>query len=166
MQTAAAQKLETQAQDPVVLGPNEGEKVWFVNHLVIAKLRGPDAPWGVLEVELDAGEGTPFHRHTEEDESFYVLKGELTIYLEGGRTVHATPGAFVHLPQGCAHGFRAKTHIRLLVLSAPMGFVDFTREYGVPAPRLETPPHTPPDMPRLGALSKKYHIDLLGPLPE
>ncbi len=156
----------TEPRAVVALGPDEGERVWFVNHLVIVKLRGPDAPYGVIEVELDADNGTPFHRHTDEDEAFYVLRGELSIFLEGGRVVRAVPGSYVHIPRGVAHGFRTHTHARILALCNPMGFVDLTREYGVPAPRVEPPPAGPPDLPRLDALAKKYHIDILGPLPE
>jgi quercetin dioxygenase-like cupin family protein len=158
--------LETRLSPVVALEPGAGEKVWFLDHLITVKLRGENAPYGVLEAALPAGARTPFHRHQGEDEAFYVLEGELTVFLEGGREVRARAGSYVHTPRGTAHGFRADTDIRLLVLCEPEGFVDFTREYGVPAPRAEFPPAAPPDFPRLEALSKKYRIELLGPLPE
>lgn len=151
---------------PLALAPLEGEALWFLDQLVVVKLRGPDAPYGVIETELDAGRATPLHRHLDEDESFYLLDGELELYLEGGRRLRAATGGWVHVPRGVAHGFRTLTRVRTLVLSAPQGFVDFTREVGSPAPRLEPPPPAAPDLPRLQALAAKYQIELLGPLPE
>jgi quercetin dioxygenase-like cupin family protein len=154
------------ARSVVALEPGAGEHVWFLDHLVTVKLRGAGAPWGVLEVALPAGARTPFHRHDDDDETLYVLEGELTLFLEGGRVVQGRPGCCLHLPRGIAHGFRTETAIRMLVLCQPEGFVEFTRDYGVPAPRAEVPPPALPDFPRLEALARKHHIELLGPLPE
>ncbi len=150
----------------VALSPNAGERIWFLDQLVVVKLRGADAPYGVLETELAKDRGTPFHRHTDEDEAFYVLEGELSIYVEGGTVLHGSPGTYVHVPRGVAHGFKTHTRVRMLVLSGPTGFVDFTREYGAPAPDAGLPPAAAPNLPRLQALAAKYHIELLGPLPE
>lgn len=150
----------------VALGPDQGEAVWFLDQLMIVKLRGPDAPYGIAEAVLEADRATPYHRHHAEAETFYVLDGELSIFVEDGRTIHGVPGSYVHIPCGVAHGFRTLSRVRLLVLSAATGFVDFTRDYGVPAPRLTTPPRATPDFPRLDALARKYSIELLGPLPE
>lgn len=58
--------------------------------------------------------------------------------------------------------------MKLLVLSSPTGFVDFTRAYGAPAAGPGMPPleSAMPDLPRLEALARKYEIEVLGPLPE
>jgi quercetin dioxygenase-like cupin family protein len=130
------------------------------------KVSGPGAPYALVESELPAGSATPFHRHDAEDEAFYVLEGELTVFLEGGRVVRGAPGCYVHIPRGVAHGFRTETRLRMLVFSDPVGFVEFAREYGTQAPEAELPPAAPPDLPRLEAIANKHHIELLGPLPE
>lgn len=156
------------AAEPAViaLSPQGGEKLWFLDQLVIVKQRGAGLPYGVLETELAKDRGTPFHRHLDEAESFYVLEGELSFFVEGGKVLHGSPGSYVHVPPGVAHGFRTHTPTRLLVISNPQGFVDFTRAYGEPAPGLELPPLAAPDFPRLQALANQYRIELLGPLPE
>ena len=46
----------------------------------------------------------PVHRHHDDDESFYVLDGTMTLFLEGGRVLGAGPGSFVCIPHGVAHG--------------------------------------------------------------
>ena len=90
----------------------------------------------------------------------------MTLFLEGGRAVEAGPGTFVHIPHGVAHGFRATSALRMLVLSDPAGFLEFVREYGVEAPRRELPPAVAPVLPRLIAVEKKHRIEIFGPLPE
>lgn len=150
----------------IVLEDGEGEQVWFLDHFCTLKVRSKDgAPFGLLEVRLAAGAETPFHRHRKEDEAFYVLAGRMTVFLEGGRSVEMRQGCYVHIPKGVAHGFRVDAELRMLVLSDAAGFVELVREAGVPAPRAELPPPGPPDMPKLEAATKKYSIDLLGPLP-
>jgi hypothetical protein len=89
----------------------------------------------------------------------------MTLFLDGGRTVVARPGAFIHLPKGTAHGFRVDEQIKMLVLCNPDGFIEFAVEAGMPAPKREIPPAGPPDFPKLERAAQKYRIDLLGPLP-
>ena len=150
----------------VVLGNGEGEPIWFLDNFMTLKLRASDgAAFGLMEAKLPKGSETPFHRHHEEDESFYVIEGQLTVFLEGGRAVVATPGSFVHIPKGTAHGFRVDEALKMLVLSDPAGFVEFVVEAGMAAPRRELPPAGPPDFPKLERAAQKFRIDLLGPLP-
>jgi len=140
--------------------------VWFLDNLVTVKASARSgARFGLAEVALPAGSETPFHRHQDDDESFYILEGAMSLVLEDGRVVEATPGSFVRIPHGVAHGFRAVSALRMLVLSDPAGFLEFVREYGVAASRRELPPAAPPDVQRLVATAKKHRIDILGPLP-
>lgn len=44
-----------------------------------------------------------WHRHEGEDELFYVLRGNLRIEYEGGRTVHLKPGSLHVVPKGILH---------------------------------------------------------------
>lgn len=152
---------------PIALGPGEGESLWFLDNFITVKAAAGDgAAFGVLENALPAGSQTPLHRHDEEDEAFYVLEGELTFFLEGGRRIAARPGAYIHVPRGVGHGFRAETAARLLVLSDPHGFVELVREAGVLARRGEPAPAAASDDDRLEAACARHAVVLLGPLPE
>lgn len=160
------ERADTHAVEAIVRGPGEGEAVWFLDNLITVKTRAADGVrFGVLENRLPAGSSTPFHRHDGEDEALYVLEGELTLFLGGGRTHRAGPGTYVHFPRGVAHGLRAESPTRLLVLSAPDGFVEMVREAGAPAERRELPPSAAPDFARLEAACTRHEIALLGPLP-
>jgi mannose-6-phosphate isomerase-like protein (cupin superfamily) len=44
-----------------------------------------------------------WHRHNNEDELFYVLRGNLTIEYEGGHKVRLKPGSLHVVPKGVLH---------------------------------------------------------------
>lgn len=163
----SARETSSSTPRPVLaFNEREGEAIWFLDTLVIVKAGDADgSDFGLIEYRMPRGARTPFHRHEREDEAAYVLEGEVRVVLEG-RELVAGPGAYVHLPCGVAHGLEALSEARLLIVSRPDGFVEFAREYGTPAPRHELPTPSPPDFARLETLARKYHLELLGPLPE
>jgi mannose-6-phosphate isomerase-like protein (cupin superfamily) len=61
------------------------------------------------------------HRHTREDEAWYVIEGELSFDV-GGESAVAGPGTFVYAPRDVPHSFRVtKTPARYLILFSPAG---------------------------------------------
>jgi len=66
------------------------------------------------------GRKPPPHIHTNCEEAFYVLDGEIEFFL-GEDTVIGHPGSFVHVPGGVAHTFgnAAALASRLLIIHAP-----------------------------------------------
>ena len=155
------------ARNVVALADGEGESIWFLDTLVTTKLRAQDGgDYGLIEYSMPQGGSTPFHRHHCEDESLYVLEGELRVVLED-RVLHATRGSYVHLPRGRAHGLIAVSAARVLVLSRPDGFVELTRELGTPAPVRELPPPSAasPELTRVQEVAARYQIEILGPTP-
>ena len=62
--------------------------------------------FGLVESwEMPPGFASPYHTHHREDESFYVLEGEMA-FVCGGHWLKAGPGAFVYGPREIAHGFK------------------------------------------------------------
>jgi steroid delta-isomerase-like uncharacterized protein len=113
--------------------------------------------------DMPVGFASPYHTHHREDESFYVLEGEMA-FVCGGKWMKAGPGAFVYGPRKIAHGFKVvgQSPARMLILCAPAGFERFVLEQTMPI----TEPPSPPDMGKLMMLAEKYGIDIHGPLPE
>jgi uncharacterized cupin superfamily protein len=66
------------------------------------------------------GKKPPPHIHTNCEEAFYVLDGEIEFFL-GEDTVIGRPGCFVHVPGGVSHTFgnAAAKMSRLLIIHAP-----------------------------------------------
>ena len=81
----------------------------------------------VTEQLSPRGSGSPLHVHHNEDEWFYVLEGELTIWVDG-RTVVAGAGAFVFGPRDVPHTFVVSSEqARFLLVTEPAGFEGFVR---------------------------------------
>ena len=71
------------AKDGYLLGKDEGEAHWLLGMLEVVKISGADTggEYGLLEVTVRAGEGSPWHVHPDEDEWFYVLAGSFTLHV-------------------------------------------------------------------------------------
>ncbi len=120
--------------------------------------------WGRELVVGATSRGTCARR---EDETFYVLEGEITFYV-GDETYKATPGGFVYAPRGVPHSYTFETDvIRMLVLVAPGGFEEFFRPpmASEPAGAAELPPAAegPPDVEGIVAALEGYGIEVVGP---
>jgi quercetin dioxygenase-like cupin family protein len=155
------------AKQGYLLGEDEGEAHWLLGMLEIVKISGADTAgaYGLLEITVRAGEGSPWHVHPDEDEWFYVLDGEFTFYL-GERRLSLAAGSFAFGPKGVPHTFIAETHgAKALVGFQPFHFEGFLREVGeLAAERVLPPPlQAPPDMARLLPIAARNGMEILGP---
>ena len=75
------------------------------------------------------GGGPPLHIHTREDETFYVLDGEVE-FLLGEETVTARRGDFVNIPRGTVHRFinTGTDTARLVLTFTPAGIEQWFAE--------------------------------------
>ncbi|HEX4752625.1 MAG TPA: quercetin 2,3-dioxygenase [Solirubrobacterales bacterium] len=157
----------TDAIAPIVAGPGEGEALWFLGILATVKSSAATTGGAVAVIEHLAprGAGSPLHVHSREDEWFYVLEGELTLWVDG-ETIQAPAGSFVFGPKGIPHTFIVSSdEARFLLVSEPAGFEQFMRAVGEPAERLEIPPPAtePPDVAALTAAAAEFGIAITGP---
>src|SRR3954454_20348674 len=116
--------------DGIVLGPGEGEALRKPGggRVAVVKAGLPDLT--VLEFTIEGPfEGPSPHTHDDHTDSFYVLEGELELFVEG-EWLRAGPGTFVAAPPGVEHGFtkRDTGTVRLLNVHAPGGFEHELRE--------------------------------------
>jgi quercetin dioxygenase-like cupin family protein len=85
-----------------------------------------DGAYFAMEALVPPGGGPPPHIHTREDETFYVLEGEIEFRLDAD-TVTAGHGDFVNVPRGTVHSFLnagSKT-ARLILTFTPAGMERF-----------------------------------------
>jgi quercetin dioxygenase-like cupin family protein len=83
----------------------------------------------VLQVTQASGSGPPLHVHSREDESFYVLDGSF-VFDCGDTSWEGGGGAFVSLPAGVPHRYRAgERGGSLLMLFTPSGMENYFREW-------------------------------------
>ena len=153
---------------PIALMQDEGEALWFLGTRATIKASADSTDGRVCIIEQLAppGSGSPLHVHTNEDEWFYVIDGELT-FLVGGERIVARSGGFVYGPRGIPHIFQVTSEgpSRFLLVAEPGGFEAMVRAAGVPATEPGLPPSDspPPDMELLGAAAAAQGIAILGP---
>ena len=105
---------------PIIVPPGGGHRVGNVEFLA-RTLDTPRFTFGIIEIQ--PGRELEQHVHADEDDSFYILEGEMT-FLLGAEEVAAPPGTFVLVPPGNQHGFRndGDLPVRMLNVHAPAGF--------------------------------------------
>src|SRR6478609_3537065 len=142
------------AQLGYALHENEGEAFWLLGMLQTIKISREETggAYGLVEILVPEGLGSPWHVHPEEDEWFYVLDGALTFWV-GDTKLELTSGGFAFGPKGVPHTFYGSAPVtRALVGFSPMQFEGFMRTVGQPAPARELPPPhdgPPPDVAKL-----------------
>ncbi|GAA4505650.1 hypothetical protein GCM10023172_33800 [Hymenobacter ginsengisoli] len=115
---------------------------WYMGGLLRFLATAPDTGglFSLFEVEMRQGAAPPRHLHTHEDESFYVLAGELEVCV-GDVTHQLRPGDFLFLPRQVPHNFRVLSETaRFLNQLAPAGLERLFLELGTPTERAELPP--------------------------
>lgn len=110
------------------------------------------------------GYRTPVHVHHRTDETFFVLSGRLTLWVDG-QFHELNPGDYVHIPRGVPHaqGNRGDEPTHLLLTVSPGDFVDFFRAREVIVET--TPPGHPDYGPRMHALSDTFDLENTAPSP-
>ena len=108
------------ASGPIVVPPGEGHRVGNVEFLA----RSADTPrftFGIIEIQ--PGRVLEPHVHSDEDDAFYIVEGEMTFFF-GAEEAAAPPGTFVLVPPGVEHGFRndGDVPVRMFNIHAPAGF--------------------------------------------
>jgi quercetin dioxygenase-like cupin family protein len=125
------------------LGKGEGEAFWLFGMLATIKISRDDTAgqYGMIEMVVPAGYGSPWHVHPHEDESFYVLDGVLTLYV-GDARLDLSAGALGFGPKGVPHTFIGGSPggATVLIGFQPSLFEGFLREAGEPAPERVLPP--------------------------
>lgn len=120
----------------------------------------------LVEETSKQGDAVPLHRHAEDAESFYVLAGVLTFYIDDQPGISAGAGTFLHLPAGTIHGFRtASDTARYLILTTPR-HGEFYRAISIPAGNDGQPATFDIDWDNVLAISSRYGIELIGDLPD
>jgi mannose-6-phosphate isomerase-like protein (cupin superfamily) len=143
----------------------EEERIWFLDSLLTVKATGATTggAYDLVEELIPPGFSPPPHIHYREEESFYVISGQMT-FTCGDQTIAAGPGAFIALPRGVPHTFRVEgtEPARTLMLATPAGLIGFFRELGRLAPGPTLPAPSRPDLAALRRVSEAYGCAIPG----
>lgn len=143
------------------VGPNEGR---VYDHLggekmtVLLSAQDTDGNFALFIDEVPPGGGPPLHIHHNEDETFYILEGELDIQVNNNKFT-ASVGTSVFLPKGIPHTFHnsGSQTVRALVVLSPGGLEGFFAEVEPLMVQAE------PDMQSILTMAGKYGIEVIPP---
>jgi quercetin dioxygenase-like cupin family protein len=112
------------------------------------------------------GGAPPLHIHHREDETFYVLAGEIR-FLVGDQRIEATAGDFVFAPKDVAHAFLVTSdEAEYLASYSPAGAEQFFAEVASRfVPREPAPPPSKPNPEDFARIAASYGIEIVGPPP-
>jgi mannose-6-phosphate isomerase-like protein (cupin superfamily) len=145
--------------------PPVADPIWFIADLARVHVDGDasSGAFGLVEIRKPAGDMPPLHVHHRDDETFFVLEGELSLFAGDAHHV-LRAGQALLAPRGVPHTYRAETEVRALVIGSPAGFEQFVRAAGDPAPTDALPPaDRPVDPAALAQTAAEYGIEILGP---
>jgi mannose-6-phosphate isomerase-like protein (cupin superfamily) len=146
--------------------PDRAEPLWFINHLARVHVDGETSNGllGLVEERGRRGDMPPLHVHHRDDETFYVIDGEVSLFVAGSRLT-LTAGRAVLAPREVPHTYRIESEqARWLVMTTPAGFESFVRRVSEPAPVEELPEaERAVDPAMLAEAAARVGIEILGP---
>jgi quercetin dioxygenase-like cupin family protein len=155
-------------QNELFVESGQGRSYYFGQDLYTFKAIGEETgeAYALCEVTVAPQGGSPPHRHSRENESFYIQDGELEFQLDD-RIIMATPGTFLYSPKGQLHRFTntITTEAKMLVWVTPAGFEKFIAEVGTAVNGRVTPAAvlTAEDLAKILTTAPKYGIEIVPP---
>ncbi|AVH60743.1 MULTISPECIES: cupin domain-containing protein [Streptomyces] len=121
----------------------KGPTVWAAGDVYTIKATGAqtNGGFGFIEATVPAGGGPLAHVHPGEEETFYILDGELE-FLDGDHVFTAVAGDFIHIPRGVRHRFTNKGNhaAKMIFMFTPAGLEQIIADHAQPARPGEAPP--------------------------
>lgn len=124
----------------------EGRAYWGMGILwiILATAEETNGAYSCIEELIPQGPAAPPHIHEAADETFYIMEGEATFFVED-QPLKATAGSFVSIPRGTKHAFQIDSETaRLLNTYLPAGFEYTILATTVPAEARTLPPASLP----------------------
>jgi quercetin dioxygenase-like cupin family protein len=154
----------------VISSPDAQAAIWFLGALSQVRVSGEQTggAFALADHLARRGNASPVHVHDRDDETFFVLDGELRVFADEEEHT-AGPGTVAVLPRRLRHAYVVTSATaRFLTLHTPAGFERFAAEVGEPAWAftLPPPPAGPPDFAALAQAAARHHIAILAPPPQ
>ena len=146
----------------------ESELRWFgeTSTYFLATGKETGGAFALVDERANRGMSVPLHRHDDDMESFYVVEGEITLYVGDQAGARLGAGSFAHVPGGTVHGFRVESETaRYLILTTPR-HGEFYRAITLPSRPGGLPPLESIDGAQIKAAGREYGIEFVGPLPD
>lgn len=156
--------IAAHAMKPIFRPNGTAPAVWGPGDLYNLLATGEETNNAFFQFEaiVPTGGGPPPHIHSREDESFYVVSGDLEILL-GDSTYQARASDFVFIPRGTVHRFKnlsGSTAVQLVTF-VPAGMERYFREVFPPVTdrKAAPPPITDELIQKMNEVAPKYGLE-------
>jgi mannose-6-phosphate isomerase-like protein (cupin superfamily) len=145
---------------PLIIRKGEGKKIIMIGsdpwsfRITGAEI---DGRLDFIEATITHLQGPPLHLHHEQDDTFFVIEGILTVQV-GDQLFDLHAGDLVCTPKGVSHTFAnvGKEPVRVINIMTPGGFDRVMEDYAsLPAGR--------PDPQVVEELAQKHTLAFVGP---
>jgi quercetin dioxygenase-like cupin family protein len=155
------------ASKPYRLASGEGiDSDWWKSGRITVKVAGAETGDAFSQIVTDdpRGSGPPLHLHHNEDETFYVIAGEVTVQV-GDERIDLEAGDYLFAPRDIPHAYVVRSErARMLVTASPAGVEQFFVIHGLPVTGAEPPTDAiMPPKDELARLFADYGCDIVGP---
>lgn len=137
--------------------------VWGDRYSFKTTARESNGAHALFEMTVNPGSGTPPHIHHAEDEMFYVLDGELSLWCVNEKIL-ALPGTFVAIPKGTVHRWANESQRTAccLVFLVPGGFDEFLMKIGIPVTdqNIRSSPPSEKDIAYAISIAGDYNLEI------
>jgi quercetin dioxygenase-like cupin family protein len=115
---------------------NKKKSLWILGDIYTSKISGDETHgiYSIWEIEVPPNNGPPLHKHSMEDEAFYVLEGIFSFPYRDKEAKVLEKGQFIHCPRGEFHTYKniGSSFGKLLLIINPPYFEKFFEEIGIP----------------------------------
>ena len=115
---------------------NKKKSIWILGDIYSSKISGDETHgiYSIWEIEVSSNNGPPLHKHSMEDEVFYVLEGEFSFPYGNKETKVEDKGQFIYALRGEFHTYKniGGSVGKLLLIITPPNFEKFFEEIGIP----------------------------------
>jgi len=140
--------------NPKIIKENEGEILNVLGDIQTHKFAGNETGDQIVEwvSDVEPGVGIPPHIHSQEDEIFRIIKGQVE-FMIGGKTIVLKSGDFAFAPKNVVHAWKVigNEKAKMMVSAFPAGIEIMFRE-------LADLPPGPPDFEKVTQICEKYGI--------
>jgi quercetin dioxygenase-like cupin family protein len=162
------EEMEMSAAVPIVRAEGEGEHLRFYGGGVLTIKATAEETGGaflLFEDFMSHGKTTPLHVHANEDETLYVIEGEILVHIDGSDHQVGPRGVAV-APRGVPHAFLVTSETaRVLTLQTPGSAEAFYRGASEPA-SADADPAGPVDFGRVRESAERSGgMEVVGPPP-
>jgi mannose-6-phosphate isomerase-like protein (cupin superfamily) len=145
------------------------KSLWCLGDFYTVKISGDETQGrhSVWEIEAAPNNGPPLHKHSMEDEAFYVLEGEFS-FPYASKETKAGKGQFMNVPRGEFHTYKniGSSFGKLLVIITPPRFEKFFEEIGIPVDdksSFQPPQITPDTIKNVVEAAARYGVEIVLP---